>query len=197
LLHALVALAVVFQLCVSLVMTVPKPRHILTPLGTALFTAHHYVGLAAMLVVALFWAWLLVRRGGTPLGRLFPWLSRRRLTDVLDAVLLYGRLALRLRLPDPEAAEALPAAIQGLGLVLVLIVASTGTIGYLGWIPGTAMTGTSWLAFEIHETLANVLWGYLAIHVGAVLLHELFGHRLLRQMTPLPEPDRPAAHARQ
>ena len=81
--------------------------------------------------------------------------------------------------------------------------AATGTIGYLGWTPGTAMTGISWVAFEIHGTLANVLWGYLAVHVGAVLLHELVGHRVLRQMAPKPAADRSAvpppspSHARQ
>ncbi len=197
LLHLLVAAAIVFQLLDSLVMRVPRAGRTMTPVEAAVYAAHQYVGLAAMAVVGLFWVWLLIRRRGTPLGRLFPWLSQDRLADLRGAVLLYGWEALRLRLPEAEAAEALPSAVQGLGLLLALVVAATGTVGYLGWTPGTAMTGTTWLAFEIHGTLANVLWGYLAVHVGAVLLHELFGHRLLRQMAPAPIADRPAAHARQ
>ncbi len=184
LLHLLVAAAIVFQLLDAQVMRVPRAGRTLTATEAALFTAHQYVGLTAMAVIVLFWVWLLIRRGGTPLGQLFPWLSRRRLSDLWDAVLLYGREALRFRLPEPEAAEALPSAVQGLGLVLVLLVASLGTAGYFLWTPGTPMTGTAWLMLETHGTLANVLWGYLAVHVGAVLLHELFGHRLLREMAP-------------
>ncbi len=186
LLHLLVAAAIVFQLLDAQVMRVPRAGRTLSATESALFAAHQYVGLAATAAIVLFWIWLLIRRGGTPLGQLFPWLSRRRLSDLWDAVLLYGREALRFRLPEPEAAEALPSAVQGLGLLLVLVVASLGTTGYFLWTPGTPMSGAAWLILETHGTLANVLWGYLGVHVGAALLHELFGHRLFRQMAPMP-----------
>jgi len=62
--------------------------------------------------------------------------------------------------------------------------ATTGTIGYFAWTEGTAMTGPAGAVFEVHGTLANVLWGYLIVHVGAALVHELFGHRILYQMSP-------------
>ena len=71
------------------------------------------------------------------------------------------------------------------GLVVALLMATTGTIGYLLWAKGTAMTGLARAAFQVHVTLANVMWGYVIVHVGATLLHELLGHRVLRQMSPM------------
>jgi cytochrome b561 len=40
--------------------------------------------------------------------------------------------------------------------------------------------------FDVHSTLANLVWGYVIVHVGAAVLHELLGHRLLRRMAPWP-----------
>ena len=65
--------------------------------------------------------------------------------------------------------------------------AATGTIGYFTWTKGTAMIGLAAAAFEVHGTLANVMWGYLIVHVGAALLHELLGHRMLYRMSPAPQ----------
>ena len=96
---------------------------------------------------------------------------------------------LRLALPEPEHSMALSSAIQGVGLVLVLVMAATGTIGYFFWTKGTAMTGLAG-SFRVHGTLGNIVWGYLIVHVGAALLHELFGHRILYQMSPMPSRQR-------
>jgi cytochrome b561 len=68
------------------------------------------------------------------------------------------------------------------------VIAATGTIGYFDWTEGTPMTGLAGAAFEVHGTLANVMWGYLVVHVGAALLHELLGHRVLYQMSPVLHP---------
>jgi cytochrome b561 len=116
---------------------------------------------------------------------LFPWLSRQRLGGLRDDVMLHVRCAARLTLPDPEHSIALSSAIQGLGLVVALLMAATGTIGYFLWTKGTAMTGLARAVFQVHVTLANVMWGYVIVHVGATLLHELLGHRVLRQMSPM------------
>jgi cytochrome b561 len=34
--------------------------------------------------------------------------------------------------------------------------------------------------------VANLLWGYVVLHVGAALLHEAVGHRLVQRMNPSP-----------
>jgi cytochrome b561 len=185
-LHLVVAAAIVLQLANSQLMRVPRPGRSSTGTEAAAFTLHEYAGLASMAIVALFWLWLLVRRQETSLGLLFPWFSRQRLAGLQEDVMLHVRCALRLALPEPEHSIALSSAIQGVGLVLALVIAATGTVGYFVWTKGTAMTGLAGVAFWVHGTLANVLWGYLVVHVGAALLHELLGHRILYQMSPMP-----------
>ena len=185
-LHLLVAGAIVLQLADSQLMRVPRPGRIPTGTEAAAFTLHEYAGLVSMAIVALFWLWILLRRQGTSLGRLFPWFSRQRLAGLREDVMLHVRCAARLTLPDPEHSNALSSAIQGVGLALVLVMAATGTAGYALWTEGTAMTGLTHALFEVHGTLANVVWGYLIVHVGAALLHEMLGHRMLYQMSPTP-----------
>jgi cytochrome b561 len=185
LLHLLVAAAVVVQLGNSQLMRVPRPGRFLTGTEAAAFTLHEYVGLASLPIVGLFWLWLLVRRRGTSLGLLIPWFSRQRLAELRDDIIVHVRCAARLTLPEPEHSIALSSAIQGAGLTLALVMAVTGTVGYILWQEGTAMTGFAQALFEVHGTLANVVWGYLIVHVGAALLHEMLGHRMLAQMTPM------------
>jgi cytochrome b len=98
---------------------------------------------------------------------------------------LHVRCAARLTLPELEHSIALSSAIQGAGLAVALVMAATGTIGYFAWTEGSAMTGLAGVVFDIHGTLANVMWGYLVVHVGAALAHELLGHRILYQMSPM------------
>jgi cytochrome b561 len=184
-LHLLVAAAIVVQLADSQLMRVPRPGRLLTGTEATAFALHEYAGLAGMAVIALFWLWMLIRRQGTSLGLLFPWFSRERLVGLLEDMVLHVRYAARLALPEPEHSLALSSAVQGVGLVLALVIAATGTIGYFDWTAGTSMTGLAGAAFEVHGTLANVMWGYLVVHVGAALLHELLGHRMLYQMSPV------------
>jgi cytochrome b561 len=191
--HLLVAAAVVFQLANAQLMRVPWPgRPPLSHFEAGAFALHEYAGLVSLAIVALFWLWLLVRRKGTDLGTLFPWFSRRRLADLREDILLHVRSAAQLALPDPDRAVALPSAVQGVGLVLALVVVITGTVGFFYWTEGTPPTGLVRVAVEIHGTLANVMWGYLVVHVGAALLHELLGHRILYQMSPMRQASPPA-----
>jgi cytochrome b561 len=72
------------------------------------------------------------------------------------------------------------------GLAMGLVVVVSGAVGFFYWVEGTHPTGLVHLAFEIHGTLGNAMWGYLIVHVGAALLHELLGDRLLYEMSPMP-----------
>src|SRR3954470_12309483 len=195
-LHLFLAAAIVCQLVDAQLMHLPRPGPVGSGMEAAAFTVHEYVGLATMTIVASFWLWLLVRRLETDPGALWPWFSRRRLAALRDDVACHLRTATRHTLPNPDRSPALAPAIQGLGLVIVLMMATTGTAGYLSWIPGTPMTGFTGLAFDLHGTLANALWAYVIVHVGATLLHELLGHRLLGRVLPLPGKSdvQPAVH---
>src|SRR5690348_16910318 len=196
LLHLLLAVAVIGQLADAQLMRAPRPERPASDTEAAVFVVHEYVGLATMTVIVLFWLWLLVRRFETDPGALFPWFSRDRLAALWADAVLHLHAATRLTLPDPDRSPALAPAIQGLGLVLVLILAVTGTLGFFAWTPGTSMAGFAYVVFYIHGTLANVLWAYLPVHVGAVVLHEVLGHRLLRRMLLLPDNavSRPEVH---
>ena len=186
-LHLLLAAAILCQLADSQLMRVPRPGRP-TPVGVeaAAFSVHEYVGLASLAIVVLFWLWLLLRRAETDPGALFPWFSTRRLALLRDDIVEHLRCVRRLRLPDPDSSPALAPMIQGLGLVIMLLMAATGTYGYLTWTPGTAMPPVTHTLFDVHSTLANLVWGYVIVHVGATVLHELLGHRLLRRMAPWP-----------
>jgi cytochrome b561 len=187
LLHLLLASAVLIQLVDTQVMGVPRPGRILDGLQAGAFGVHEYVGLFAMLVVTLFWAWPTVRRVGTEPGRLFPWFNAQRRAELWADIRLHFQLARRLALPDPEHSETLAAATHGLGLLSVLFMAGTGTIGWLGWDQAAGMGGFTRTIFEAHGLVANLLWAYVVIHVGTVLLHEAVGHRLVQRMNPLPD----------
>ncbi len=186
LLHLLVATAVLVQLADTQLMRVPRPGRELTGAEATAFGIHEYVGLAAMVVVTLFWLWLGLRRFGTSPGRLFPWFSAERRRELWADVVRYAAAARRLSLPAPDGDEALASAVHGLGLVIVLAMAATGTVGWLTWDQTVPMRPFTHDLFEVHGTIANLLWGYVILHVGTAVLHELFGHRLLRRMSPMP-----------
>ena len=59
-------------------------------------------------------------------------------------------------------------------------------VGWLTWDQTVPMRPFTHDLFEVHGTIANLLWGYVILHVGTAVLHELFGHRLLRRMSPMP-----------
>ena len=184
LLHFLLAAAILCQLADSQLMRIPRPGRTLSGTEATAFSVHQYVGLASLAIVVLFWLWLLVRRAETDAGALFPWFSARRLGLLRTDIVEHLRCAARLRLPDPDRSPALAPMIQGLGLVVVLLMAATGTYGYLTWTPGAAMPPATRNLFEAHSILSKVVWGYVIVHVGAAVLHELLGHRLFRRMVP-------------
>ncbi|MFL5337060.1 MAG: cytochrome b/b6 domain-containing protein [Geminicoccaceae bacterium] len=186
LLHLLLAGGIVLQLADSQLMRVPRPGRELTALQGSAFAVHQWVGLAMAVVIVLFWLWLTLRRVGTAPGQLFPWFSARRLRAVRTDLAGYARAATRLSLPDPETSGALAGALHGLGLLIALAMAPTGTIGWLAWDQSAAMSSFAPGVFEVHGAIANLMWAYVIAHVGATVLHELVGHRLLRRMAPLP-----------
>lgn len=182
--HLLLAVLIIHQMVMSAVMEIPSPRR--GHPGNLWWSFHEYGGLLTFSAVFLFWVLQITRRvGTTALEEWFPWFSRAHLQALKQDVLRYLHEVIRLRMPDPEESNALPAAVQGFGLLLVSVLAITGTL----WWIGNQLGGT-WLAFtrdliEIHGVLGDMVWYYLALHVGAALLHEFFGHRILRTMSPL------------
>lgn len=178
LLHVFLAAGIVAQLLVSEWMHHPRPEK---P-GNFLYDVHQYLGLTLLSLLILHWLWSFVRSGVVPLAQVFPWFSRDRRSALWADIRLYARHMLKLKLPDASVPSPLAGAIQGVGLVVASIMALTGTLIYFN--VGDNWSFAPWLDFvkEIHEFLGPVMWGYLAVHAGAAVVHQLFGHRLITDM---------------
>lgn len=178
-LHLLVAAGVTSQMLTSLTMVYPKPGR----LPNGWYEVHETVGMAVFAAVSVYWLWILGRTmaRGEPM-LLFPWLSKSRLAALRDDVVETGRAALTLRLPTGDRPRALPAAVQGIGLLLALLLGGTGTAIEIGMAPDGALSPLLRGIKEIHEGMAPLMWTYLVAHPLLGLLHQLAGHRTLTRM---------------
>lgn len=172
-LHLGIAFGVTAQMLTSLVMVYPKPGR----LPNQWFEVHETLGLALLGFLAAHWLWSLLRTfaGGEPMT-LFPWFSRSLLKDLLDDIRSTGRELARLRLPSDNHTKPLPAAIQGLGLLLGLALAGSGAVLAFGMAPDGRMNDVVHTVKEAHEAMAPLMWFYLAVHPTLAILHQLAGH---------------------
>jgi cytochrome b561 len=182
LLHGLLALAVIHQLAVSLVMEPPKRGHDAPGLPGALFDLHEGVGLFTLGVVVAFWLWTLVRRRETPVSALLPWFFRGRRRDLAQDLAQYAAALRRRRMPEYRPRSPLPAAVHGLGLLVITAMGATGAVIYFTQgQPGVAgqVAKATW---EVHEALANLAWAYFIGHAALGVLHGVLGHDIVRPM---------------
>ncbi|UCC57076.1 MAG: cytochrome b/b6 domain-containing protein [Gammaproteobacteria bacterium] len=105
-------------------------------------------------------------------------LTRERLGQVVDDT----RALLILRLPDRPLHYGLSGLVQFLGLLVFTLMALTGSILFVMLEPETEAEGLLHLVEELHETGELLIPLYLAIHVGAVVLHALAGRHKWRRM---------------
>ena len=178
-LHALLAVAILFQLFVSLAMEEPHPprRPIETP-----FVLHQWIGVATLAILLLFWLWALARRGEAGAGAFFPWFSSARRRAILADIRAYGAALRRLEVPDAAVHTALANAVHGLGLLLATYLAATGAAVFWQMDATGRMTGLGRAMAEMHGALANLMWVYLIGHAGVALLHQAWGAGVLRRM---------------
>ncbi len=176
--HAGLALAVIFQLLNSQVMEHPQDGR---P-GDWFFELHAYGGLSAMGFVTLFWLVLAFRRRGTDKAYLFPWFNPFGRTRVWQDVKTHLGALIRLRLPAFEGESALASAVHGLGLLVMTAMAVTGTIYYLALLGGIERNPLVHQMVEVHEIMANLAWLYLIGHAALAVLHHYLGDLDLREM---------------
>jgi cytochrome b561 len=180
LLHLSLAVGITTQMFVSLVMITPKPGRI----PNSWYSVHETLGIVLFAILVVYWlrAVLKTIRTGDPL-MLFPWFSAARLGALAKDIGATLADAVRFRLPpDGDDIRPLPAAIQGLGLLVGLFLAATGTILALTITPGVALSPTLHDIKELHEAFGPLMWGYLAIHPTLAIIHQLAGHKTLNQM---------------
>jgi cytochrome b len=105
-------------------------------------------------------------------------LTRERLGWVVEDI----RGLLVFRLPDRPMHQGLAGLVQIMGLLVFSLMALTGSLLFVLLEPGAEAEGFVYLVEELHETGELLVPLYLAIHVGAVLLHALAGHHTWRRM---------------
>jgi hypothetical protein len=126
-------------------------------------------------LVFAFWLWTLARHGETSLGKLFPWLSPRRIAaifkDGVDQI-----EAIRRGDFSGESTGTFASAVHGIGLLIVTAMATTGTVVFF------ADKRVFHYAMSLHRVTANLMWAYLIAHSSIAVLHHLLGSDIMRRM---------------
>lgn len=174
-LHLLLALGVPIQMALAEMMRVPRPGRTVSALEAWSFTAHEVVGLALLAVLVAHWLVLLAGRARKGPGELFPWFSHEKRQQLVADMTALVRLAR----PQPGRYEQLAGAVQGAGLVIAALLALTGGALFFGMSPGAQLSAPMRAVKEFHEMLGPLMWGYLALHAGAALLHAAAGDTAL------------------
>ncbi|WP_339630402.1 cytochrome b/b6 domain-containing protein [uncultured Sneathiella sp.] len=178
LLHLLFAIGISAQLLVSNIMEEPDDGY---P-GDFFYEIHERIGISLLALLVIYWLWSLVRRGPLKLGHLFPWFSAAGRRALIEDIRRYLSAVLAVTLPSTKEPSPLAGAIQGLGLLVATGMAVSGTVIFL-FAPETGeLRGPLHEIEDVHEALGGLMWAYLAVHVGAAVLHEIFGQRILFQM---------------
>ena len=174
-LHIGLVLTVSAQLFISLIMTAPD--HTGSSFSKLAFDAHEVVGLTALGIVLLHWAWSVFSQADGGLKHLFP-LSKPARQEVIKEVkdLKLGKL------PETGNKGGLIGLIHGLGLLAVTGIAITGGFLFI-LFPETGEPGALAEAFaELHEGIAGLVWTYWIGHGGMALIHHFKGHDIMKKM---------------
>ncbi len=102
--------------------------------------------------------------------------SRRQWATAFEDV----RNLFRLRVPERGPHEGLAGLTQALGLIIFSVMALTGT--WLFVLGGGAESSTFEVIEEIHELGEPLIPLYLALHIGAVILHTVAGKSIWKRM---------------
>lgn len=107
------------------------------------------------------------------------WHGKKR---ILPAIVDDCRQLLHFHLPEHHDHGGLAKLVQTFGLGIFLWMATTGAIMFI--YGGTAETGLLHLVGEAHEAAGGLIPVFLVLHIGAVILHTLSGHDMLKRMNP-------------
>ena len=186
-LHVGLALAIPLQLLSEEFMKRPKlvdglPR-VRTDAQITFFEMHECVGMAALAIVVLHILWSTTKAGGG-LAHLFPYFKSGGCKSIIaELKQVPGWLSGKLHMDADNS--ALAGSVHGLGLVLVLVMAVTGSTMFFGMDEVTGQMGEFVHTMkEVHESLGGLVWLYLIAHVGMAVLHKIKGHDLLSRISP-------------
>lgn len=179
--HMALALTIIVQLLTSSWMTAPREDR----QEDWLFEVHEYSGLLALFLATGFWLVLAMRRGGTPIGIMFPWFSAMRRQAAWDDLIALLQDIKILRPPKYHTENPLASAVHGLGLLLMTAMGTTGGLYFLAMFFGATEDSWAHIAIDVHEVLSNLVWAYLIGHASLAVIHHYARHMNLKKMWSL------------
>ncbi|MDX9714957.1 MAG: cytochrome b/b6 domain-containing protein [Dissulfurispiraceae bacterium] len=116
---------------------------------------------------------------GSKVVRFTQWLpcTKERIAWVLEDI----RGLLRFKLPDRPVHRGLSGVVEGFGLLAFFWMAATGVLLALTITPGQKAVGIAHAIKEAHEAGMAFLVLFLAMHVGAVILHAIAGKHIWKK----------------
>lgn len=141
------------------------------------YTIHMWVGLTFTVFLALRLLYGFFGPRELRFAAWVPW-TRQRFAAVMDDI----RTLLRFRLPEPVTHRGLNALVQSLGLLLFTWQGFAGALMSILIVPGERATGWLHGVKEVHQWAAVWIPTYLALHVGAAVLHSITGRHIWKKM---------------
>ena len=89
---------------------------------------------------------------------------------------------LKFRMPDRATHQGLAGVVQTFGFLVFFFMAATGAYLYFFLEPGQKTHGFVHDIKELHEIGMVLIPTFLSLHVGAVIMHALFGNHIWRKI---------------
>jgi cytochrome b561 len=170
--HALLAVAIVFQLVIALIMDHPHANRPMAIDGGLYFRWHEWVGLAALAILACGWIYRLINWKREFQGRFFPWVTSAGRQSLVRETAQF----LRLRWTTVPEDGTLVGTIHGLGLLISSAMVLTGGILFVALGPQDTVTPVVKNVMDLHSSLATFMWAYFCGHASMALWHHYMGH---------------------
>ena len=159
-------------------MQAPRPGKVFTTLETNAFQLHRFFGMITLFLLASHWLWTFSGHVAGGFGNLFPWSSRKRVSAVLADL----KPLFEFRWRDLPRVSAAAGAFEGFGLVVASLMALTGSFLFFGISPDGRLSESVRIVKKVHESIASLMWIYLACHAMMGFLHQWLGHRSVSDM---------------
>lgn len=141
------------------------------------FTVHKWLGMGLAFFVTLRLIYGVVGPANVRFKRWVPY-NKAGLLLVWEDILTL----LKFRLPERQSHQGLAGLVQSFGLLVFSWMAITGSFMFFNLQPGQKASGPLRFIMEIHGIGEGLIPAFLALHVGAVLLHALAGRHIWRKM---------------
>lgn len=137
---------------------------------------HAYLGLTVSVFLFSYILLKIVGLGSRPSNSLS---TKESLYDAVKADI---RGLMKFNLPERADHNGLALMVQLFGVLIFLWMSVTGII--LFFMGGAEASSFAHDVAELHEVGESLIPVFLVFHVGAVILHTLLGHGILRRMSP-------------